>query len=201
MIQGATKLYVEFVHPFLNEHEKDIENFIANAHDQLRAAGLSYLKLAIAHAEEIIFGTRRMHDRPPTPRGEHYTSFLLNRFKLSPIGAQTNPNSGNDFYNSISSTLSYAIPNIGALGVAAKPEQDKAAYLAAQQMKLRMAMAALDKEMAAVKNAEADQGFFKSPSGASLSDFDQIDAAEVEGANNIQNSWMNQPVERPTAMA
>ncbi|KAF8466459.1 TB2/DP1, HVA22 family-domain-containing protein [Kalaharituber pfeilii] len=179
--QGATKLYMEYVHPYLTEHEKDIENFIATAHDQLKAAGYSYLKQAIGYAEEIIFGTRRIQDRPSTPKNETYANFLLSRFKLAPIAPHPSSPAA-DFYNSISSTLTNAIPSLGNMAPP-KTEQDKALYLAAQQAKLRIAMAALDKEMASMKapGAMPDQGFSKSPSGASLSDFDHVDAAEIEG--------------------
>ena len=63
---------MEFVHPYLTEHENDIVNFITTAHDQLKAAGSSYLKQAIAHCEEIIFGTRRTKERPGTFQDESY---------------------------------------------------------------------------------------------------------------------------------
>lgn len=199
--QGATKLYVEYVHPYLTEHEKDIEHFIATAHDQLKAAGYSYLKQAIAHAQEILLGTPRKGDRPGTPQNESYANFLLSRFKISPLAGPPSP--ATDFYSSITSTMSSALPNMGA----AKTEQDKAMYLAAQQQKLRMAMLALEKEMASVQGGKPDAGFYKSPSGASLSDFDHVDAAEVEGANAWQNWYkgpspqVTPPVERPTAVA
>lgn len=89
-------------------------------------------------------------------------------------------------------------------------DQDKAMYLAAQQAKLRMAMLALEKEMATVHTpgALSDPGFYKSPSGASLSDFDHVDAAEAEGAASAWPNWQKgptpqptPPAERPTAMA
>jgi len=199
--QGATKLYVEYVHPYLTEHEKDIEHFIATAHDQLKAAGYSYLKQAITHAEEIIFGTRRTKERPGTPLDESYANFLLSRFKLSPIASPTNPNT--DFYNSITSTISNALPTLNS---PTKTNQDKAMYLAAEQAKLRSAMAALEKEMASMQ-APQNPVFYKSPSGASLSDFNHVDSAEVENTTSWP-SWykgasphVTPPVERPTAMA
>jgi len=198
--QGATKLYMEYVHPYLTEHENDIENFIATAHDQLKAVGYSYLKQAIAHGEEIIFGTRRTKERPGTPQDESYANFLLTRFKHSPIA-----NPATDFYSSITSTISNALPNANA----PKSGQEKALYLAAEQAKLRMAMAALEMEMAGMQTPGGmkDAGFYKSPSGASLSDFDHVDAAEVEGANQWPswykglNSQLPRPVETPSAMA
>jgi len=194
---------MEYVHPYLTEHENDIEHFIATAHDQLKAAGYSYLKQAIAHAQEILIGTPRKGDRPGTPQNESYANFLLSRFKISPLAGP--PNLATDFYSSISSTLTNALPNMPP----AKSDQDKALHLAAQQAKLRIMMAALEKEMAAVQTSGGmpDAGFYKSPSGASLSDFDHVDAAEVEGANAWQNWYkapspqVAPPPERPTAMA
>ncbi|KAI5794403.1 TB2/DP1, HVA22 family-domain-containing protein [Peziza echinospora] len=181
--QGATKLYVEYVHPYLIEHEKEIENFIATAHDQIKAAGYSYLKRAICHAEEIILGTRRSQERPPTPSGQPYANFLLNRFKLSPIATQPTQ-TASDFYNSISSTLTSAIP---AFTPTKTVEQEKAQYFALQQQKLRLAMLQLEQEMAAMRTpgGTPDQGFYKSPSGGSLSDFDHVESAEAEGAGQF----------------
>jgi len=196
--QGATKLYLEYIHPYLTEHENDIEHFIATAHDQLKAAGYSYLKQAIAHAQEILLGTPRNKERPGTPQNESYANFLLSRFKVSPLAGPPSP--ATDFYSSISSTISNAFPNAGT-----PKAEDKAMYLVAQQAKLRMAMAALEKEMAAVHTPGGipDAGFFKSPSGASLSDFDHVDAAEVDNAYWSRGPSPQVPpaVERPTAMA
>ena len=74
-----------------------------------------------------------------------------------------------DFYSSIISIISSFLPNANA----AKSGQEKALYLAAEQA-----------EMASMKTVGGmnDAGFYDSPSGASLSDFDH-DAAEVEGSS------------------
>src|SRR6478609_2472562 len=45
--QGARRLYEEYVHPYLEKNETQIDDFIASAHERLTAAGISYLKLAI----------------------------------------------------------------------------------------------------------------------------------------------------------
>lgn len=213
--QGATKLYLEYVHPFLTEHERDIENFISDAHEQLKAVGYSYLKQAIGHAQEIFFGIR-VNQRPETPTHETYTNFLLSRFKLSPLSTpaaekpQPPASPASEFYNSISSTLTSMATTAAAAPAPApadKVEDEKAKFIAAQQAKLRLAMAALDLEMASMKNSGGDQGFFKSPSGASLSDFENISMTEAADGQWAANNWMKPqapltpPAERATAVA
>ncbi|KAF3484206.1 HVA22 domain membrane protein [Arthroderma uncinatum] len=45
--QGAKKLYLEHVEPFLSHHEREIEEFIGQAHSRGSAMGLQYLKKLI----------------------------------------------------------------------------------------------------------------------------------------------------------
>src|SRR5438045_430888 len=41
--QGAKVLYQTYLHPFLEEHEIAIEDFISSAHDRAKEAGINYL--------------------------------------------------------------------------------------------------------------------------------------------------------------
>ncbi|KAJ8119056.1 hypothetical protein ONZ43_g3871 [Nemania bipapillata] len=45
--QGARVLYEGYLHPYLEENELAIEDFIASAHDRFKEAGIRYLKQAI----------------------------------------------------------------------------------------------------------------------------------------------------------
>ncbi len=54
--QGARIIYQEHIHPWLEENETQIEDFIASAHDRLRAAGIAYLKRAIELLKTKVLG-------------------------------------------------------------------------------------------------------------------------------------------------
>ncbi|EGS19972.1 uncharacterized protein CTHT_0044680 [Thermochaetoides thermophila DSM 1495] len=119
--QGARTIYEEYVHPRLEENEAAIEEFIASAHERLKAAGMEYLKRAIEAVRVNVLGLPPSPPEQPqpaqqTPQG--YTASLLARFSLpsprwmSGTGAQpqtgtwTGTAAGNDFYSLLSSAVS-----------------------------------------------------------------------------------------------
>lgn len=85
--QGAKVLYQSHVHPFLQEHENSIEDFIASAHAQLKTAGLNYLKQAIELLKQNLLGQAPSPQSAPTPASastpaRSYTQTLIARFNL-----------------------------------------------------------------------------------------------------------------------
>lgn len=210
-MQGATKLYLEQVHPQLTKHELEIEDFISRAHDQLKALGIEYLKRAIQYGEEVIFGIRRVAEAPPSPGDPNnpvsYANSLLSRFRLPPIspyGSQV----ATDFYHILSSALQQQQPTKAGddwssvaskmLPQGLKGKDEKAEYMEAQKKRLQQVMAALDKEMAQLGQSGEDPSTTsaagivqaaagdvqRSPSHVSLNggDFDHVERNEAEGA-------------------
>ncbi|KAI0203634.1 TB2/DP1, HVA22 family-domain-containing protein [Astrocystis sublimbata] len=128
--QGARVLYETYLHPYLEDNELAIEDFIASAHDRLRAAGLKYLKEAI----ELV--RTRLFNLPPSERHEDtsspaaasaapqgYTQALLARFSVpaarwaagggtagsgAGAGAGAGASTGHDFYNLLAGAVSAA---------------------------------------------------------------------------------------------
>lgn len=83
--QGAKVLYQTRVHPFLQEHETSIEDFIASAHEQAKTAGLNYLKQVIELLKQNLLGQAPSEQVAPAPSSttpRSYTQSLIARFNL-----------------------------------------------------------------------------------------------------------------------
>ncbi|KAK1782434.1 pathogenicity protein [Copromyces sp. CBS 386.78] len=121
--QGARIIYQTYIDPWLEANEGQIEDFIASAHERLKAAGLAYLKQAIEYIKTQVLGM------PPSPpeaasasygagaggsqTAQSYTQSLLARFNLPaarPGGANNAAGGalGTDFYSFLSSAVSAA---------------------------------------------------------------------------------------------
>ncbi|UZP37175.1 hypothetical protein NXS19_004991 [Fusarium pseudograminearum] len=115
--QGAAFLYDEYVHPYLEKNETQIDDFIASAHERLTAAGISYLKLAIEQFRVKVLGLPPSEpETPPPETNQGYTQSLLSRFNVPAARWGNNNNNGStgtDFYSLLSSAVA-AATNAGA---------------------------------------------------------------------------------------
>ncbi|KAK3897678.1 TB2/DP1, HVA22 family-domain-containing protein [Staphylotrichum tortipilum] len=125
---GARDIYLQYIHPRLEENETAIEEFIASAHARLRSAGIAYLKRAIELLRTNVLGLPPSPEAaaaaaPPEPQTpQSYTQSLLARFTLpSTAGWNTSstapanspsaqPAGGltNDFFSLLASAVSAA---------------------------------------------------------------------------------------------
>lgn len=115
--QGARLLYQDHVHPFLQEHETAIEDFISSAHDRAKTAGINYLKQAIELLKGRLLGLPPPQPTPPpAPTNLPYTQSLIARFNL-PSARPAMPSGGvgsaatstaADFYALLASAVSAA---------------------------------------------------------------------------------------------
>ena len=125
--QGARIIYQTYVHPWLEDNEGAIEDFIASSHERLRAAGISYIKRAIELLKTNVLGL------PPSPEPasaaaapgsqtpQSYTQTLLARFTLPSARWPANAGAGagatgSDFYSFLSSAVSAAAGAAGSAG-------------------------------------------------------------------------------------
>ncbi|KAH6894449.1 TB2/DP1, HVA22 family-domain-containing protein [Thelonectria olida] len=110
--QGARFLYEEKVHPFLEENETQIDEFITSAHNRLTDAGIAYLKLAIEHFKTKVLGFPPSEPTPPPtpePTGpQSYTQSLLSRFSVPAARWTGSTGAGPDFYNLLSGVVAAA---------------------------------------------------------------------------------------------
>ncbi|KAG8426474.1 hypothetical protein J3459_008079 [Metarhizium acridum] len=68
--QGARVLYEEHVHPFLADNETSIDEFIASAHERLKAAGMTYFRRAVEYLKTNILNLPPSEPEP-TPPSHH----------------------------------------------------------------------------------------------------------------------------------
>ncbi|KAI1129699.1 TB2/DP1, HVA22 family-domain-containing protein [Nemania abortiva] len=166
--QGARVLYEGYLHPYLEENELAIEDFIASAHDRLKAAGIRYLKQAIEAIRTGVFGLppSEVREEPrarAAPQG--YTQALLARFSVPAArwAANNAGTAGHDFYNLLAGAVSAATG--GGLSTSAKSDvrlvpdniggaQEKISFIAAQRERLSFMMGALDREAAELQHNE-----------------------------------------------
>ncbi|KAI1211427.1 TB2/DP1, HVA22 family-domain-containing protein [Annulohypoxylon truncatum] len=171
--QGARVLYEAYLHPYLEENETVIEDFIASAHDRLKAAGMAYLKRAIELLRTQVLGMppreEEQEDTRATAAPQGYTQALLARFSVPAAQwvANNSDTSNNNFYNMLAGAVgaaasSFAPPsgNQEASTATLIPEnisgaEDKINFIAAQREKLAFMMGALDKEAKQLEERKA----------------------------------------------
>ncbi|KAK4164574.1 TB2/DP1, HVA22 family-domain-containing protein [Cladorrhinum sp. PSN259] len=176
--QGARQIYEEYIHPYLQQNESTIEEFIASTHEKLKAAGLAYLKQLIEYIKQNVFGlpaNPQAAAAPPPPQqqtAQGYTQSLLARFiRPSVGGVGGSGTAAGDFYSFLSSAVHAATSSTGQTqqstasntggGLASIiPDSIRSAgqgarmsFIAAQRERLVAVMAALDREEEAAKQA------------------------------------------------
>lgn len=80
--QGSVMLYQEYIHPFLEEHERQIDQTISSTHAKAKAAGLDAIKHAIEYVRVNLLGQAPRQPTPPVSRNVSYSAALLNRFNM-----------------------------------------------------------------------------------------------------------------------
>lgn len=175
--QGARVLYESYLHPYLEENEREIEEFIASAHDRFKAAGIRYLKQAIELIRTRLLNLPPSEPAEPETRAaaapQGYTQALLARFSMpgaTKWAANNAGSTGHDFYNLLAGAvnaaaggLSTTARNSSGSDVAARgtliPQniggaQEKMTFIAAQRERLAFMMGALDREAAELQHEE-----------------------------------------------
>lgn len=215
--QGARQIYETYIHPYLEENELAIEEFIANADDRLRAAGLAYLKQAIELFRIKVLGLPPTEEPKEEPRRaseapQGYTQALLARFSVPAArwAASNAGGAGNDFYNMLAGAVSAAAggstagssgnPSVGARSATAgqtntliphniRDAQEKITFIAAQRERLNFVLGALDKEAAEIEKSRGGyaRGGELRPSSISL------DGAMAGDHNNNNSGERSRP--------
>lgn len=206
--QGATKLYLEYVHPTLTKHEHDIEDFIGRAHQQAKSLGIEYIKRLINIAKQAMFGSIQeaqaaaAQPPPPPPKdASSYAQALFSRWRVPALTPYA-PQMATDFYNFLSTALQQGgQPGLpGLIPPSITSQTEKARFIELQKQRLNTVMAALEREMENISNSpdDAPGSFSKSPSQGNLSshdgDFDYVsmtDAASAAAANQKSANTAN----------
>ncbi|KAL2048672.1 hypothetical protein N7G274_000584 [Stereocaulon virgatum] len=217
--QGAKLLYQKHVHPFLAQHEHDIDNLITSAHDRAKSAGLIYLKRAIEFIKENLLGIQAKARQEEIPQpGANYAQSLLSRFNL-PSARQGLAAPAGDFYGLLSAALGTISASSGA-GREAQAEDlsrsgtliprgmtstsEKMTFLSTQRERLRVLLSALDKEAsdlgteAAIERdvekrmagQQLGEGLRKSRSEAEFEEIGEEELSEDRDGKAPAGGWM-----------
>lgn len=161
--QGARVIYQQYVHPFLQKNESQIDEFIAASVQQLKSAGFSYLSQAIDYVRENFLGMPPPPPEPPVPANagaQGYTQALLAKFSIPTAGWAAGAPGGGDIYSLLSSAVAAASGSGATRGA---PDSDmtasgtlipenlrdsgeKMSFIATQKERLNYLLAALDRE-------------------------------------------------------
>ncbi|KAF2097353.1 HVA22 domain membrane protein [Rhizodiscina lignyota] len=195
--QGATQIYTTYVHPWLSQHEDEIEKFISEAHERARAAGMEYLKQAINWVKVNVLNQQPPPPSPPRPSSQTYAQQLLARFNMPSAGAPAAAAAG-DLYGMLSGALAgftgsgvsrdQAAEDLSASGtlipkeLEGKGAAEKMQYVSATRESLRVLLQAFDKEAFTLASGEGAQSGDLSKS-RSEADFDNIDKDELAYGN------------------
>ncbi|KAF2086608.1 hypothetical protein K490DRAFT_15921, partial [Saccharata proteae CBS 121410] len=162
--QGATMLYQQHVHPFLSRHEREIDVFISDAHENARRAGIQYLNQAIEWFKVSVLGMQPRQPSPPQSRQTSgtYVQNLISRFNM-PTAREGLAAPAGDIYGLLSAALQGVSAGHGSgarelhedlsasghlipPGVAGGSDADRYSYISAQRERLRTLLSAFDQE-------------------------------------------------------
>ncbi|GAD98700.1 HVA22 domain membrane protein [Paecilomyces variotii No. 5] len=213
--QGARVLYQEYVEPFLEHHEREIDLFIGRTHERAKAAGLQYFYMAIDLIREKLLGLppqQAAHAAPPPSGGAAgYAQSLIARFNLPSAAASSLSAPATDLY----SMLSSAVTNVASTGksrdmqadelsasgtllpreVASLSPAEKAKFIATQRERLdvlRTALAREEKNLGSDHLAEPDEDLaYGSAAGLrknlSNNSFDHISRDDLSVSNGTRD--------------
>lgn len=210
--QGATQIYQTYVHPFLAEHENDIDVFISGAHEKARSAGLQYFKQAVEWIKVNVMGMPQRPVSPPASRQGSYAQQLFARFNL-PTAREGLAAPAGDFVGLLASALQYTTStgasrdsqarDLSESGTLIPPELDSNAermtYVSTQRERLRVLLQAFDREAYNLASAPDTSSMTREKSHGGLSksrseaDFDKIEKEEAAPGDkpiSPQGSWM-----------
>ncbi|MCJ1472756.1 hypothetical protein MMC13_001405 [Lambiella insularis] len=214
--QGARHLYQSHIHPFLAQHEAEIEHFISETHDKAKKAGLGYVEQLIEYIKQNVLGMQSKAIPESHLQQGSYAQSLLSRFNL-PSAREGLAAPAGDFYGLLSAAMGTMARNstsrdvhVDEMGHAGTliPQNitstaAKINFLATQREKLRSLLSALDKEASVLEierdvdrrlggAGQAGTGMFQR--SKSEAEFDNIDKAEASGQTPAKEtssgSWM-----------
>ncbi|KAK2734664.1 hypothetical protein FQN57_001609 [Myotisia sp. PD_48] len=174
--QGAKKIYLEYVEPFLQHHENEIEVFIGRAHERGKAAGIQYLYKAIDLIREKVLGLPALwagEAEDPTP-APSYAQSLFSRYLPAASSASSLAAPASDIVSLLgnvlgavtSSTKTHDVQaeELSASGkllpreFASAPRSQQAEYISSQIDRLKVLQTAFDRERRNLERRSESRG-------------------------------------------
>ncbi|KAL7919332.1 TB2/DP1, HVA22 family domain-containing protein [Trichoderma austrokoningii] len=196
--QGARLLYETYIHPFLRENESQIDEFIASAHERLKAAGIDYFRKAIDYLRVNVLGLPPSEPEPPAPPTyQSYTQSLLARFNIPAAARPAAPgNVGSDLFGLLAGAVAAATGSgarneAGAASVVPSHIQDsneRMTFIASQRDRLNVLLTALDREAAQLQRDGQTQSRSRSRHMDSDEDVTQRPPSGLSGWSGLSKS-------------
>jgi hypothetical protein len=210
--QGARILFQEYVDPFFEQHERQIEELIGQGHERAKALGLQYFYQLIDLIREKVLGLPPQQAAtaapPPATGAAGYAQSLLSRFNLPTtiVNNGTGQSTAGDWYSLVTSAMTAVtstgqsreaqVEELSASGilhsdkVAHLSRSDKAKFYSSQRERLEVLVSALEKEESKLGSDDdlaygAHGGLRKNTSEHS---FDQIDSDDLRGIPGSRSS-------------
>lgn len=191
--QGATFIYQEYVEPFLYHHEREIDDFITDAHERARSAGLGFVQEGIEWVKVHAMGFAPRQSAPQPTAGQSYAQNFMSRFNLPAARGSDN------LYSLVNQALTGATAMYAAGnrdGAAAElnrsapiiPDNirntdDRLNYVSSQRERLQTLLQAFDQEADNVRAQREAGSRYYDGGGLSKSrseaEFDRIERDEI----------------------
>jgi len=212
--QGATFIYTSYIDPYLTQYETDIEQFISDSHDKLKALGFQYVKQALDWVRVNLLGQQPPPPSPPPPAYQSYAQTLLSRFYSPSAAAKVavpapGAPASTEFYNSVLSALSAATsgitgprtamrsPDLSSARSLVPPElstpAERLRYISQARAGLQTLMQMYDREAADAHDDQTSDGLSKS---RSETEFDKIEKDEILAQQSLKR---DSPVRHPSS--
>jgi len=158
--QGSVYIYQAYIQPYLEEHERSIDDFISDGHDKAKKAGLQYLKQAIEYVKVNVLGMPARRPTPPPSRNASYAQTLLSRFNMPSARDGLATAGATDIFAMLGQAIQQSTyptsqsrdaqaEDLSASGTLIPPQlsgDERSNYISLQRDRLRTLLQAFDKE-------------------------------------------------------
>jgi len=158
--QGSVYLYQNYIHPWLEQHERQIDRFISDSHERAKQAGLQYLKQAIEYVRVSVLKLPPRQPPPPSASNATYTQSLLSRFTMPAARAGLATAGTSDLFSVLGNAMQQAtyptsrsrnsqaedLSASGTLIPSHMTGEERTKYISTQRDMLQTLLQAFDKE-------------------------------------------------------
>ncbi|KAK5169684.1 uncharacterized protein LTR77_005662 [Saxophila tyrrhenica] len=103
--QGSVFIYKAYIHPFLEEHERQIDRLISDLHAKAKAAGGDVVKQGWEYVRTQLLGQEAKQPSPVPSRNASYSSYLMDRFAMPSARQAAGVAAGGDLFGLIGKAL------------------------------------------------------------------------------------------------
>lgn len=189
--QGSVFIYQNHIHPFLEQHEREIDHFISESHDRAKKSGLSAIQQGIEYIKVNVLGLQPARATPPPNQNATYAQNLLGRFSMPSARPGLGAAGATDIFSMLGSAVQQAtyptsrsrdaqVEDLSASGSLVPPHitgAERSQFITTQRDRLRILLQAYDKE---AYEAEPGSPIHGAPHGNSRQPADALPKSRSE---------------------